>query len=99
MNGPESPPTAHHPAVMSHPDAGPIGCDSPLIVGNRFDIELSEEALVLVGDLLVRSRNSLSELLIKSLVLYKVALDAQAEGNHLAIVNSEGEVDRDIIGI
>ena len=84
---------------VAYPHEGPTGPDSPMIVGNRFDIELSNEGLKMVGDLLVRSGDSLSDLFLKSLMLYKIAQDAKDDGNHLAIVNVEGEIDRDIIGL
>jgi hypothetical protein len=92
-------PTAPSSPVMTYSPVNQFGSDSPLSVGNRFDVELSNEGLKMVGDLLVRSGDSLSDLFLKSLMLYKIAQDAKDDGNHLAIVNAEGEIDRDIIGL
>ena len=35
----------------------------------------------------------------KALGLFKIALDAEAEGNHLAILNPEDDIIQDIVGI
>lgn len=69
------------------------------IKGNRFDVELSDGAMRIVNDLLAPSGGSPSDLFLKALVLYKVAMDAKAEGNRLAVVNAEGEVEQDITGL
>jgi hypothetical protein len=67
--------------------------------GNSLAIDLSDDAMAIVNDLIDRTQESPSELFIKALVLYKVAMDAKAEGNHLAIVNADGELVQDIIGL
>jgi hypothetical protein len=69
------------------------------VKGNRFDVELPDETMSIVNDLLAHSGDSPSDLFLKALALYKVAMDAKAEGNHLAVVNAEGDVDQDITGL
>ena len=51
------------------------------------------------NNMVSRSGNDPKELLLKAIALYMLALDAEANGNHLAIVTADGEIDQDITGL
>ena len=58
----------------------------------------SEEAAGMTRLLAVRAGESREETLLKALTLYGIALDAIEKGNHLAILNPEDEILREITG-
>ena len=62
------------------------------------DQGFSQEVAGMIHLLAARSNDAKSEVLLKALTLYGLALDATEKGNRLAILTSEDDIVHDIVG-
>lgn len=68
-------------------------------VNVRFGLEVSPELVTALDQLAEESKSTRSEVLLKAVALYQVAMEANRKGNRVAIVDSNGNVVTDIIGL
>ena len=62
-------------------------------------VGVSSEALGMIRLLAARSNQPKEDVIEKALTLYAAALDAVAEGNRLAVIDSDDMIVNDIIGL
>ena len=76
-----------------------IGPGAHALRGNHFDVYLNDELVSALNELLRNSGESPDELFRKALTLYKLGVEAKEEENRLAVVDPDGEIVQEIIGL
>jgi hypothetical protein len=67
--------------------------------GKSITLDLPSEVSRILSELMNQTDHDPEEIFIRSLLLYKAAIDAEKQGKHMAIVDSSGEVDQNITGL
>jgi predicted transcriptional regulator len=73
-----------------------------MVMGNkqiRLSLDVSPELNRIIDEMAEKTHSSKSEVLIKSIALMKVAVQERDKDNHLAIVNQNQEIIKEIVGL
>ena len=65
----------------------------------RLNLTISDDLAVALDRMSTESQTSKSEVLRQALTLFEVARDGKREGRKLALVDSEGHVATEIVGL